>query len=114
MIPAGIGFKIGLNKRTNLGIETGIRQTFTDYLDDVSGVYPDIEKLSEKSPFSATLSYRTPEFYGGKEQPNPKGQRRGDNYKTDLYFFTGLTLTVNLGDDRKMEYRSEYRDFWKN
>ena len=35
-IPAGIGFKLALSERINLGLESGVRRTFTDKLDHLS------------------------------------------------------------------------------
>ncbi|MCX7862461.1 MAG: DUF6089 family protein, partial [Bacteroidales bacterium] len=46
-IPYGIGFKYGLNRRTNIGIEFGARKTFTDYIDDVSTTYFDNQMIRE-------------------------------------------------------------------
>jgi hypothetical protein len=43
-IPFGIGFKLNVSKRIGLGIEWAPRKTFTDYIDDVSGLYPDPSK----------------------------------------------------------------------
>ncbi|SEJ55023.1 hypothetical protein SAMN04487995_5237 [Dyadobacter koreensis] len=40
-IPIGIGVRYKINDRFDIGAELGFRFTFTDYLDDVSGVYAD-------------------------------------------------------------------------
>ena len=42
-IPLGGGIKYALTDNLILGFETAWRKTFTDYLDDVSGVYSDVE-----------------------------------------------------------------------
>jgi opacity protein-like surface antigen len=42
-IPLGGGIKYAVTDNLILGFETAWRRTFTDYLDDVSGVYSDIE-----------------------------------------------------------------------
>jgi opacity protein-like surface antigen len=58
-IPFGGGLKWNISKNVTIGIEYGLRKTFTDYLDDVSSTYPDLALLSaEKSPLSAMLSNR--------------------------------------------------------
>jgi hypothetical protein len=109
-IPMGVGFKIAIAKRVNLGLEAGLRYTFTDYLDDVSGNYPDLTALTLKDPNAAALSFRSREIFGNQLEL-PSGQKRGDNYKNDLYYYIGATVTVNLASEAKMEYNKEYRSF---
>ena len=48
-IPLGIGFKFALNDKWSVGIEYGIRITFTDHIDDVSKTYFDPTLLSQES-----------------------------------------------------------------
>jgi hypothetical protein len=56
-IPYGIGAKYNLNKDWSVGLEIGIRKTFTDYIDDVSTVYYDNAKLrAEKGEMAADLA----------------------------------------------------------
>jgi Domain of unknown function (DUF6089) len=112
-IPFGIGFKIALSKRLNLGMEVGLRYTFTDYLDDVSGHYPDLGALAKKDPTAEALSFRTRELMGSQLEL-PSGQKRGDSYKNDLYYFIGTTLTFNLANTAKMEFNEEVRNFLKS
>jgi hypothetical protein len=45
-IPFGIGAKMNVSKKVGIGLEWGPRKTFTDYLDDVSGTYPDVSLKS--------------------------------------------------------------------
>ena len=112
-IPFGVGIKMALGKKLNLGFELGFRQTFTDYLDDVSGNYPDLSKLSEQDPIAAKFSFRTPELFKSSLEL-PSGLKRGDSYKFDMYFFCGMSLTFNLADKSKMEFNERYRNFWSN
>ena len=104
---------MALGKKLNLGFELGFRQTFTDYLDDVSGNYPDLSKLAEKDPIAAKFSFRTPELFKSSLE-FPSGLKRGDSYKFDMYFFSGITLTFNLADKSKMEFNERYRNFGNN
>ena len=95
-IPGGFGMHVYLNEAVSLGLEGGLRKTFTDYLDDVSGQYTDVDALSETNPTAAGLAFRTPEYLGEESLPNPVGTPRGNpNYK-DVYFFTGLTFMINI------------------
>ncbi|MEM8907341.1 MAG: DUF6089 family protein [Bacteroidota bacterium] len=94
-IPMGIGTNIKVSDYSSIGLEFGLRKTFTDYIDDVSGVYPDIDALSETDPLAAALSYRMPEYYGKDDLPNPAGNQRGSSNK-DWYVFAGMTFSFNL------------------
>ncbi|MEO1263341.1 MAG: DUF6089 family protein [Bacteroidota bacterium] len=98
-IPFGAGVKIQVNGMGSLGIEAGLRKTFTDYLDDVSGYYPsDLIGFvdGESMNLRTQLSYRTPEVVAdAPELPKPGG-RRGNPENNDWYLFFGVTLGVNL------------------
>lgn len=92
-IPFGIGVKYALNDQWNLGFETGVRYTFTDYLDDVSKTYPGQAILLEnRGATAAALSDRSGQDYAG-------GRARGNDTVNDFYFFTALTLSYNFTDN---------------
>lgn len=88
-IPFGFGARVSLGKFASLGMEFGIRKTFTDYLDDVrADYYADYDQLViENGPIAAELSNRSGSRFG----------RRGDSSTKDWYVFTGATLTFRLG-----------------
>ena len=91
-IPMGLGLKFSLAKAWNLRLHSGFRYTNTDYLDDVSGVYPDFDELSAANGEIATLlSDRSAEIDGN--QKFESGMQRGDNFNRDWYIFSGLTLS---------------------
>ena len=46
-LPLGLGLKWSINDRMDIAIESGVRFTFFDHLDDVSGQYPDLDDLGE-------------------------------------------------------------------
>jgi Domain of unknown function (DUF6089) len=110
-IPMGLGIKFALSQRINIGLEAGIRYCFTDYLDDVSGYYPDLTLISENNPATVPFVFRTAEVTGSKLE-YPIGEKRGDNYKSDYYYYFGATVTVNLCEKHKMEFNKSYRNFW--
>lgn len=56
VIPFGIGFKYALSENWSIGIEYGIRKTFTDYIDDVSTTYVDPNYLDEKGTLAVYFS----------------------------------------------------------
>ena len=94
-IPFGFGFKINIAQQLALSIEYGMRKTFTDYLDDVSGLYPDQTILAQQSgTLSAELSDRS-ENPEGINNTN-YGLSRGNPNNKDWYAFTGVILTYRL------------------
>lgn len=109
-IPFGIGFHFSLNEKHNIGLEFGVRKTFTDYLDDVSTEYPDIDKLRRTDPKAAALSFRTPEYYD-KPMENPVGTSRGNADNNDWYFFFGANYSINMTDKAGLEWDEKYRAF---
>jgi hypothetical protein len=120
-IPFGFGFKISLGQNTSLGIEWGLRKTFTDYLDDVSTTYADPSVLvAENSPLSMVLGNRqweiTELYKGSWGDPygSPNGNppafalypreiasdwtdmQRGNSKNKDWYSLVGITLTFKI------------------
>ncbi|MEX0968643.1 MAG: DUF6089 family protein [Bacteroidia bacterium] len=89
-IPYGIGVKYNLGKLWNLGFEVGQRKLFTDFLDDVSDDYPDMDALEQRDPKAAELSSRAPELGLNR---HTEGAQRGDPNDMDMYVFVGFTLT---------------------
>ena len=94
-IPFGIGAKLNLSARLSLSLEYGLRKTFTDYLDDVSGLYPNQALLAQEAgTLSAALSDRSssPEGFNDSNY----GLQRGNPNNKDWYSFSGLMLTFSL------------------
>jgi hypothetical protein len=89
-IPAGIGLKFGIAKMWTLGIEATYIKTFSDYIDDVSGVYYDRNVLLQKvGQASADLSDRSTYNAG------LKGDIRGQKQK-DAVFYLNIIATKNI------------------
>jgi hypothetical protein len=63
-IPIGIGVRFRLNDLMDLAAEFGVRYTFTDYLDDVSGTYVDLDSFGNDE-LAKALSYRSNEVLPG-------------------------------------------------
>jgi hypothetical protein len=79
-----------------LNVELGLRKTLTDYLDDVSGNYADVDELREQMGVEAALlSDRIDravypqggEFWNGI---------RGDNTQDDWYIISQVSATYIL------------------
>jgi hypothetical protein len=117
-IPVGIGFKYPITNQWHIGLEYGLRKSFSDYIDDVSGVYYDRGKIGEARGdqalyFADPASYDTPystdkkafasktDVYtaDGRKRisggTNP-GQRRGNSSKDDSYMFATLSVSYKL------------------
>ena len=98
VIPFGIGVKVNLSHHSSLSFEYGMRKTFTDYLDDVSGLYPDLNKLqAESGPLAAELSDRS--FNPEGINQSSYGLQRGNSTDKDWYMVSGIVLTYEFFND---------------
>jgi hypothetical protein len=91
-IPYGVGIKYNFTGKWNLIADIGYRQPNTDYLDDVSGLYPDKTLLPNAT--SRALSDRSGEkngIYIGT--PNTQ---RGDLRARDTYMFAQFTISYTF------------------
>ncbi len=97
-IPIGFGIKYDLNKSVWVGCGLKIRMTFTDYLDDVSGLYvnPDILE-SSNGPLAVELAFRTDEIDNNATYPS--GVSRGNPAENDWYMTTYLSIGIRFRDD---------------
>lgn len=97
-IPFGFGLKYNLGGPFNLGMEAGLRKTFTDYLDDVSTTYVENDILKSAhgvESLSARLADRSEPF--GNFGSEYKGQyQRGNSSTMDWYGFVGVTFTYTI------------------
>jgi hypothetical protein len=99
-MPLGLGFKFNVKKRVQISLEYGVRLTFTDYLDDVSGTYVDpVELGAINGPIAASLSDRSLNQIGNSGRN--AGSRRGDGAFNDWYSFFGVGVTFKLGVRQK-------------
>ena len=90
--PYGAGVKYNIFGKFTMGVEIGYRNPNTDYLDDVSGVYP--AKNTLQSPNAAALSDRSGEKTG--VYIGTPGTQRGDGNPRDTYFFTQITISYTF------------------
>ena len=86
-IPIGGGLKFNLSDRLNLLILASYRATFTSYLDDVGGLYPDKAKLVASKGGDLSAYFSDPTGIG------VTGSQRGNPDKLDWYMFYGITLS---------------------
>lgn len=95
-IPLGFGCKMSLTPRLNISLEYGIRKTFTDYLDDVSGKYVDPVALAQlNGPLAAYYADQSLSQEGFNA--SNEGAMRGNPKHKDWYSFSGLVITFCMG-----------------
>ncbi len=95
-IPFGVGFKYNIVDNFNLGVELGYRNTYTDYLDDVSKTYADKDILTNSNGLiSALLSDRSGEINNGIYTGETYTER-GDASRRDFYMFAGITISYTF------------------
>jgi hypothetical protein len=96
-IPIGVGFKYSMNRSWGLGVEFGIRKTFTDYIDDVSTTYFDFQNYAGYDPLALQINDRS-------NRRNPErtaaGQQRGDPRDKDAYMFATFSIHYKLKNGR--------------
>lgn len=108
-IPMGFGFKYAINRRWNIGLEYGLRLTFTDYIDDVSTVYVDPQLLTDNLGDNAPLAiyFANPSLNeitaadNGGVNPTSVDQQRGQSKYNDAYMFMCLTVNYKIGKFKK-------------
>ena len=95
-IPIEGGFKFHIYKNFNIAIFGSVKKTFTDYLDDVSGYYPNTVSLPSGSKgIAAALSDRSGEVNGG-EKIFKAGYQRGEGSKKDDFVFVGISVSYTF------------------
>ncbi|MBP6334094.1 MAG: outer membrane beta-barrel protein [Bacteroidia bacterium] len=97
-IPIGGGLKFSVGQNLGIGVEIGARRTYTDYLDDVSTVYPNQQVLLATNGAAAVaLSDRS---FSGTDTtssiPDVYLKQRGNSKDKDWYLFAGVTLYFRL------------------
>ena len=91
-IPFGAGVKYKVNKQLDIGFEFSLRKLFTDYLDDISGYYPDKDQLlNEQGEMALYLSdpSNDPRRLTGRKS----FARRGDPTDRDWYSYTSISVS---------------------
>ncbi len=96
-IPIGGGIKISVGQSVGIGIQVSARRTFTDYLDDVSTTYPDLNNLRANRGADAAY-YSDPGAFNDSlpNYPVYEGKQRGTPSDKDWYLFGTFTLWVRM------------------
>ncbi len=93
-IPFGIGIKTSFSQTICLTIEWGLRKTFTGYIDDVSGIYPNPGQLAAQQGPNAALALSMSNRSLNPDHAAMVGTERG-NGKDDWYSFAGIILSFH-------------------
>lgn len=101
---AGIGVSIKTTERLSLGMELCNNFVNSDYLDDVSTVYPNPDQLP--SDLARRLSDRSPEIGLDPRQP---GWNRGSAKNKDSYLFLQVRGTYSIGNRMQAKERRKTR-----
>ncbi|MDG1238380.1 MAG: DUF6089 family protein [Flavobacteriales bacterium] len=96
VIPFGLGIKMNITHHLSFSIEYSMRKTFTDYLDDVSGLYADPSSWDD--PLRVELSDRSIPYPNTPSRANTGFQRGNSAYK-DWYSVNGIILTYEFFKD---------------
>jgi len=86
----GAGFKYNFSDAWNIIADIGYRYAFTDYLDDVSGVYAPVTSF-DNDPTSLRFALADRGL-----TPGYPGSQRGDFRPHDTYLFINLTLSFTF------------------
>lgn len=103
-IPFGVGIRARLTEKLDLRVEMGIRKTFTDYLDDVSGEYPDLNALAAQDPVAAAASDPSDSDMYPRGMAHYNGAR-GHSDGTDWYVNTNIILGFVLAAPKMPKFR---------
>ena len=114
-IPLGLGLFFTMDRKHRIGWEFEWRTTFTDYLDDISTVYPDPADLS--SPEAIALSNRRGELLGDQTGvPDARnyapGAKRGDPTHNDSYLSTSVYYSYVMRGKSNF-YRAKFGSIFK-
>ena len=100
----GGGFKVDITDKWSVNIEVSMRNTFTDYLDDVSGVYPNMKELKKThGQIAVDLADRSIPGLDGLKL-GQRGVQRGNSSDNDKYAMLGVGLVYYFGDLKCPEF----------
>ena len=123
VLPIGAGLKIPINRDWGMKVEAMYRFTFTDYIDDVSGVYFQNRVIAEN--YGSTASYFADPAIIGHETHGPEdgdvngtesflaqtfaGQMRGDATDKDGYLIATVSVYKSIYTAKRRRRRKTIR-----
>lgn len=111
-IPIGIGLKLSVGDNLSIALEYGMRKLFTDYLDDVGGLYADPQYLAMENLTTALQSDKSNALQDyliandGSDittwTGNTGAARANENDWMDWYQFAGLSIAYKINKKSKV------------
>ncbi len=111
-LPVGAGIRFTPpSRRFSVSLDFQYSYTFTDYIDDVSTVYPDKNLFSTYNPVNAMIAQDL--AYGHRPNFYAAGERRGDSKQNDhwltgqikfSYFIKEKSGCCNAEDNKKRKF----------
>lgn len=98
----GLGVPVLATERLKLHTEGTYTHVLSDYVDDVSTVYPDLSQMGE---LRAALADRRLEL---GQTPNPAGAQRGNSGRRDGYFILSARLIFVISTPAQRHYRQTF------
>lgn len=97
-LPVGGGVRYQINANTVISFEVIPRITFTDYIDDVSTSYPDLEYLrSYRGDLAADIAYKGDDIVNYVPTGEDfSGRSRGNPQENDWYITSTITFSCRL------------------
>lgn len=94
----GGGLKVAFNEEWSMNLEISARKLFTDYLDDVSKVYPNMNDL-RKANGSVAVALSDPSLPDAEGRKlGQVGRQRGTKKDNDMYAFLTFSILYYFGD----------------
>jgi len=116
-IPMGIGVHLTYKRHHRFGWELGTYLTFTDYLDDVSGNYPDLSSVDPLvyDAFTNKSDDLSPDQLpiGGLDNYLP-GSKRGGQDKNDSFIYSALTYSYIIRGKSSGFYTQNFGSLGRN
>tara|TARA_B110000037_G_scaffold88063_1_gene104404 strand:+ start:34128 stop:34628 length:501 start_codon:yes stop_codon:yes gene_type:complete len=110
-IPLGVGYKIGLDPLWRISFGLSYTQTFTDYLNDVSGVYFDNDLI--QASYSSTRPISPIHLLVRSLRGRMRENLRGDSKHKDGYLFLNISFIRNITDMRSGRIKCKYKRCYK-
>ena len=111
-IPIGMGIRKAMSKYWSIGLEFQWTKTFTDYIDDVSGVYYNNNVIrAARGDVAAYFADPSLGSEGTSEITTAAGQQRGDSEDMDSYLFLRFSANYKIYKNRSRtkKYRTRIR-----
>jgi hypothetical protein len=101
-IPIGGGIKVSISQNVGFGIQVSAHRAYSDYIDDVSTTYPDLNQLRASHGADAVY-FSDPGYYNDSipDYPVFEGKQRGTPTDKDWYMFGTFQLWVRLTSFQK-------------